>query len=229
MKHLRHSLLLGTLLLAAMVRAQEVQLSAEVVSRYIWRGTDFGESMSVQPGLSLSVGALTVGTWASYAISAPGAGANEHDLYLILSFGAVSVGVTDYYFPAPGGPKFFDFDDNGEGAHYLEPFLQINGPETASFSLFAGFFAYNDPDNSIYLEGQFPFAVNGVEMGLTVGVVAGESGFYNTGGVALVNLGLSASRTIQITESFGLPVFVQYILNPNPRVERSYLVFGFSL
>jgi len=71
--------------------------------------------------------------------------------------------------------------------------------------------------------------VNGVEMGLTVGVVAGESGFYNTGDVALVNLGLSASRTIQITESFGLPVFVQYILNPNPRVERSYLVFGFSL
>lgn len=77
MKHLRHSLLLGTLLLATMVRAQEVQLGADVVSRYIWRGTDFGESMSVQPGLSLSVGALTVGTWASYAISAPGAGANE--------------------------------------------------------------------------------------------------------------------------------------------------------
>lgn len=131
--------------------------------------------------------------------------------------------------PGAGRPKFFDFDDNGEGAHYLEPFLQISGPETAPFTLFAGFFAYNDPDNSIYLEGQFPFVVNGVEMGLTVGVVAGESGFYNTGSVALVNLGLSASRTIQITESFGLPVFVRYILNPNPRVERSYLVFGFSL
>lgn len=48
MKHLRHNLLLGTLLLATMVRAQEVQLGADVVSRYIWRGTDFGESMSVQ-------------------------------------------------------------------------------------------------------------------------------------------------------------------------------------
>ncbi len=229
MKHLRYRLLVGTLLLAFMVQAQEVQLGADVVSRYIWRGTDFGESMSVQPGLRLAMGALTVGTWASYAIAAPGAEANEHDLYLSLSFGAVSIGVTDYYFPAPGGAKFFDFDDNGEGAHYLEPFLQINGPKTAPFSLFAGFFAYNDPDHSIYLEGHFPFAVNGVEMGLTVGVVAGESGFYNTGGVALVNLGLSASRTIQITESFGLPIFVRYILNPNPRVERSYLVFGLSL
>ncbi len=52
----RHSLLLGTFLLVAMVQAQEVQLGADVVSRYIWRGTDFGESMSVQPGLHLSVG-----------------------------------------------------------------------------------------------------------------------------------------------------------------------------
>ncbi|MDQ7040228.1 MAG: TorF family putative porin [Rhodothermus sp.] len=229
MKGFRHRLLLGTCLLVAMVRAQEVQLGADVVSRYIWRGTDFGESMSVQPGLHLTVGALTVGTWASYAITASGAGANEHDLYVSVRLGAVSVGVTDYYFPAPGGPGFFNFDDNGEGAHYLEPFIQFNGPENMPFSLFAGFFAYNDPDRSIYLEGQLPFEINGVAMGLTVGVVTGESGFYNTGGVALVNLGLSAMREIPLTEAFRLPVFVRYILNPNPRVARSYLVFGFRL
>ncbi|SHK56049.1 TorF family putative porin [Rhodothermus profundi] len=229
MRRVHFCLLFKTLLLVSVVQAQEIHLGADVVSRYVWRGMDFGESMSVQPGLSLSVGALTVGTWASYALTASGAGANEHDLYLSLDLGALSVGVTDYYFPAPNGAKFFDFDDDGQGAHYLEPFIQIRGPETAPFTLHASIFAYNDPDNTIYLEGQYPFTVGDVEMRLTVGVVAGQSALYNTGDVTLVNLGLAASRTIQITEAFSLPVFVHYILNPNPRVERSYLVFGFSL
>ncbi len=170
-----------------------------------------------------------MGTWASYAITSVGASANEHDLYVSVSLGALSVGVTDYYFPAPGGAKFFNFDGGGKGAHYLEPFIQLNGPAHAPFILFVGLLAYNDPDHSIYLEGQFPFEVNGVAMEVTVGAVAGKSAFYNTGGTALVNLGLSATRVIPITETFSLPVFVRYILNPNPRVERSYLVFGLRL
>ena len=36
--------------------AGQVSLGADVVSRYVWRGVDFGESMSVQPSLSFSAG-----------------------------------------------------------------------------------------------------------------------------------------------------------------------------
>ncbi|CAM3344615.1 hypothetical protein [Rhodothermus bifroesti] len=222
-------LLLGSLLHVHAAQAQEIHLGADVVSRYVWRGLDFGESMSVQPGLRLTTGPLTIGTWASYAIATPGAYANEHDLYLSLNFGALTIGVTDYHFPTPEGRKFFNFDNNGRGAHYLEPFVQLSGPAQAPFTLFAGLFAYNDPDYSVYLEAQYPFAVNGVQLTAKVAAVGGRSSFYNTGSAALVTLGLSASRTIPITEQFGLPVFVSYILNPNPRVERSYLVFGLTL
>jgi hypothetical protein len=222
-------LLLGGLLHIHAAQAQEVHLGADVVSRYVWRGLDFGESMSVQPGLRLTAGLLTIGTWASYAIATPGAYANEHDLYVSLNFGVLTVGVTDYHFPAPGGRKFFNFGNNGRGAHYLEPFVQLTGPASTPFTLFAGFFAYNDPDNSVYLEAQYPFTINGVDLTARVAAVGGKSGFYNTGAVALVTLGLSASRTIPITEQFALPLFVSYILNPNPRVERSYLVFGVTL
>jgi hypothetical protein len=42
-------------------------------------------------------------------------------------------------------------------------------------------------------------------------------------------MSLSASKEIQITDSFSLPIFVSYILNPTPGMERSFLVFGFSL
>lgn len=69
--------------------AQEVHagfdLGADVVSRYIWRGTDFGNSASVQPYVSFSAGPVEVGAWSSWAVTAPGA--NENDLYVSASFG----------------------------------------------------------------------------------------------------------------------------------------------
>lgn len=79
------------------VFAQEVSLGADVVSRYIWRGLDFGNAVSVQPGLSVAFGDLEVGSWASYAIT--GSTADEFDLYATYAIGDFSVGLTDYSFP----------------------------------------------------------------------------------------------------------------------------------
>ncbi|MEX0821720.1 MAG: hypothetical protein WD021_06210 [Rhodothermales bacterium] len=208
------------------VAAQDVSLGADVVSRYVWRGTDFGESASIQPSLSFNSGGFEVGTWASYAVSPVSAGLNEHDIWVGYTAGPVSVGVTDYYFPAPGGSGFFDFD-NGEGAHTLEPYVAFGGTETFPVSLFAGYLAYNDPDNSLYLNASVPFAVSGVDMSFGVGASAGESGWYGTDGFAIIDVALTGSKSIPITDSFELPVFVQYVLNPD--AERTFLVFGVSL
>ena len=198
------------------VHGQSASIGADVVSRYIWRGTDFGESMSVQPALTLGLGGLEVGAWASYAIAASGAEANENDLWatytVTTSSGAsVSFGFTDYYFPAPGSDGFFVNE-----AHMLELSLGITGPENFPVSFFAGMMTRNDPDNSLYLEASMPVAsFEDVDLGLTAGMVAGESEFYGTEGAAFVNLGVSASKDLRITDSFALPVSVSYILNTN--------------
>ncbi len=207
---------------------QSVSLGADVVSRYVWRGADFGESLSLQPALTFGLGGLEVGAWGSYSISASGADANENDLWATYTIEAssgvsFSFGVTDYYFPAPGADGFSYTD-----AHTLELSVAVTGPESFPVSIYGGMMARNDPDNSVYLEASLPVAAGGdVEVGLVAGIVAGASGFYGTDGAAVVNLGISASKALEITDSFAPPVSVSYILNPDQ--DRAYLVFGMSL
>lgn len=223
--------LLLMILLALPAAAQPVSLGADVVSRYVWRGYDFGESVSVQPALAFSKSGFEIGTWASYSVGAEGAGANEHDIWIgytaeTASAGSFSLGVTDYYFPAPNGLGFFSFDGDGEGAHWIEPYVSYTGPASFPLTLYGAIFVHNDPDNSIYLQASAPATIEGIGLEFVAGAVAGESGFYGTEGFALVNLGVTASKDLPITDRFVLPVSVSYILNPD--MERTYLVFGLS-
>jgi len=222
------------LLTPILSQAQSVSLGADFYNRYIWRGYDFGDSFSIQPDLSLSAGGFTIGTWASYSISSDGASANEHDLYASYSIGlpnsgSIDFAVTDYYFPNGTGTAgdWSNFDGDGDGAHFIELMGSVTLGESFPLTLAAAFMAHNDPDNSLYIEASIPFSVSDVELGATVGLVAGESGFYGVEGAEVVNLGISASKDLQITESFALPLSAGYIINPS--TDKSYLVFGFSL
>ena len=230
---------------AAPVQGQSASIGADVVSRYVWRGTDFGESMSVQPAFTLGFGGLEVGAWGSYSITASGADFNENDLWATYTVSAsngasFSFGFTDYYFPAPGADGFFVTD-----GHILELSASFTGPESFPISLLAGRMSRNDPDNSLYLEASVPVSsFEDVDLSLTAGMVAGKSDFYGTRGTAFVNLGVSAAKDLVITDSFALPISVSYILNPNrpgddgemdhhgegqDDPDRAFLVFGVSL
>ncbi len=239
MKIYLRSLLIVSLFLfsATSVRAQ-VSIGADLVSRYVWRGFDFGESFSIQPALTFGSSGFEIGAWASYSIAADGSGANEHDIWAgytaDLSDGAsLSFGVTDYYFPFPGatedGLDFFNYDGDGEGAHYIEPYASLTGPSSFPVTVYGAFFVHNDPDNSFYLEASVPIPADGVDLGLTAGAILGESAFYGTNTATIVNLGIAAGKEIKITDAFSLPVSVGFILNPTPGQERSFLVFGLSL
>ncbi len=200
-----------------------------MVSRYVWRGADFGESMAVQPALTFAFGNLEVGAWGSYSISRSGAGANENDLWASYTVStdngaSFTLGFTDYYFPSPDAAHGFRNAD----AHTLELSLGVTGPESFPVSLYGGMLVHGDDDSSVYLEASLPVtAVEGVDLGLVAGMTAGESGFYDTDGAALINLGVSAGSEIEITDSFALPVSVSWIVNPDE--DRSFLVFGMSL
>jgi hypothetical protein len=211
--------------LASSASAQDFSLGADVVSRYIWRGADFGESASIQPSLAVSSGGFEIGTWASYATNPESAGANEHDLWIGFTTGPLSFGVTDYYFPNAGA-DFFNFDGDGEGAHMIEPYVSVTGPEVFPVTLFAGYFAHNDPDNSVYLNASYPFAVEGVDLSFDLGASATESALYGTDGFGVTDITLAASKSVPLTDAFALPLSVAYILNPY--AERSFLVFGIS-
>lgn len=215
---------------AAPVQGQSFGIGADIVSRYVWRGIDFGESMSVQPTLSFSHGGFEIGAWGSWSVSADGAASNENDLWVAYSFGPVTIGVTDYYFPAPDPDWPNGYGFMNRRAHTFEPYISYSG----KVDLVAGLALSPDTEDkdasreqSLYIEAGVPFEVEGFEVRVHAGLVGGKSDFYGTEGGALVNVGIDVAKPIEITESFSLPVNVAWIVNPD--AERSFLVFGLSL
>ncbi len=228
------SLIFSMILAAALLQpaqAQEFSLGADIMNRYIWRGTDFGNSPSIQPSLTFITSGFEIGTWGAYPFSQQSFEAVEHDLYASYTIdtgngSSFSLGVTDYYFPF-GGVDFFNYDGNGAGAHMIEPYLSYTGPSSLPITVYGGIFAHNDPDNSIYLEVGYPVYSGDTSVYLTVGGTPLESAFYQTGTAGIMSINLSASRVLQITEALGLPLTASYILNPYH--EQSFLLFGFRL
>jgi hypothetical protein len=209
--------------------AQSVDLGADIVSRYVWRGTDFGNTAAVQPGLSFSQGGFTVGAWGSFDLSPTnGSAVNENDLYVSYGFetsaGTFSVNVTDFYFSNPGN-EFFDYDGD-TGAHVIEPGVSFSGPVSLSASINA-----HGADSEVWLEGSVPFSVQDVDLSFAIGGTPNDdAGFYGTDAdtdAAITKLSVSATKSISITDSFSLPISASYYLNPYS--ERSFFIFGISL
>ncbi len=214
------------LLLTGSISAQTaVSGGADFVSRYLWRGLDFGNSFSIQPSIALTAGDFEAGFWGSYPFTNTAGGNEEMDFYLGYTIGDVSVLVTDYYFPNSGG-KYGDYDN--PGSHTLEVGLSYGGSDAFPLSVTAFMNVYNDDDNSIYFELGYSTEVSEVAVDLFVGgTPGGDGGYYGTTDFNLINIGVTASKDVKITDDFSLPVFSSYVLNPN--LEIGYLIFGFSL
>ena len=188
----------------------EVGMGADVVSRYVWRGTDFGSSASVQPFISYTTGAIEIGAWSSWAISA--GGANENDLYATYSTGPLSVTLTDYFFPTAQESDFFSFSD-GDEVHILEISAAY---EMGALSVMGAFNFSGDPDNSFYLEGGYELmAEDDMTVGLSIG--AGNEVYAVDADPMIVAVGLNVTKGVYMAS---------YILNPE--AETTFLVFGRS-
>ena len=205
-----------TILLIALtgsVRAGEFSIRADAVSRYVWRGTDFGNAAAVQPSIAYTKGNLEVGAWGSWALNgAPGG--NENDLYASYSFNNFSFTVTDYFFPTFTGNDMFD--DYGEtGGHVVETAIG------ASFSKFSILAAINvigaDTDNSKYIEfGYELISEEDISASLVLG--AGDYAYVMEESFNVVNAGITISKGMYSAA---------YIINPDQKT--SFLTFAISI
>ena len=184
----------------------EVTIGADVVSRYVWRGTDYGNAAAVQPSIETTIGPVALGAWGSWSIS-PGpadASGNECDLYASTTLGPVSLTLTDYFFPAYAGTdSLLNLD--------IHVFELSAGADVGPVSVLAAANVSGDVDddgksrNSAYLE----FTYGAFSLGL------GNGAYRTDGEFAPVSIGVSASR-----DNFS----ASYIINPDQ--ETSFLVFG---
>jgi hypothetical protein len=205
-----------------------VGVNADLVSRYVWRGFDFGNSASIQPTLSYSLGGFNVGLWGSYALAYESSNYDEIDIFASYAIptkaGTFKPLVTDYTFPYLD-TKFFDFSDDSTGSHTVEAGVAYSGTEKFPITAYFGVNVYNDGDHAPYFELGYPINLNDVSLSFFTGGTKGKCSWYGIteDKIAVLNVGVTASKTIVITESFSLPVAVTFVVNPY--FEKSYLIF----
>ena len=213
------------------VNAQDFSFGADVQSRYVWRGIQFGgESPSLQPGVEMTAGNFAVGAWGAYSLGGDNA-AQELDLYVSYALtDAISVSVTDYYFPEGGsGHDYLELDSELTG-HVYEATLSFAGTDAFPVALTVASNVGGASTGSTYLEASYDTNNFTIFAGGVVGDDPAEGddvGYYGTDGSGLINVGISMSKDIQLSSSFSLPVNTSLVLNPD--AGNVFLTFGFTL
>jgi len=220
-------------ILSSSLAQSKLDVGADLVSRYLWRGIDYGQSPSIQPTINFTTNGFELGVWSAYQLGrdASELPADELDLYFGYNFvlGNTSFGfiVTDYYYPNAGG-KLGNFDSGGKGAHVIEVGTTFTLPESIPFYLSGYINVYNDPDYSSYFEVGYSTSIHEVGFDLFIGATpGGQNQYYGTKNFSVINTGITASKSIKITENFSLPIFASYIINPNQ--SQGHFVFGISI
>jgi hypothetical protein len=202
-----------SILIPLMAHAQ-VDITTTVMSRYNWRGTDFGSSPSIQPTFSYTKGALSIGAWGAYATNGNAAG-TEIDLYATYSMGDFTLMVTDYTFP--DAAPFLD-----ETQHFVELGVSY-ASESFPLTAFVGAFILNDDENSVYAELGYSLG----DVGLFLGMTPQGTPMYGTSKAGIVNTGFTYSKPLVISESLTVSLTSKFIVNPYAK--NGFLLFGFSL
>ncbi len=210
-----------------------VDVSATFVSRYNWRGSDYGAAASIQPALTAEYKGLNVGFWGSYSTNFEEIRTWADYSYQVSNSVTMTGIVTDYFFPDEN-LELFNYnnwdDPEGSGAHTIELGAVIAGPKRLPFFFSAYVNVYNDEGFNKYFQLDYNPALGESTLGLTIGATSGSKknpGYYGSDDFAFINLGAKVSRSIEFTDKFSLPVFGQVIVNPN--AEQAFVIFGFSL
>ncbi len=231
---------LGSTAFAQTKDTSKINVSTDFVSRYIWRGLDYGKSPSIQPTLSYTKGGFEIGAWG--AVNTTGS-YHELDPYAKYTLKSFTLTFTDYFIHNEANPndtKYFDYGSKTTN-HTFEGSLQFKGPDKFPISVLVGTYFYgNDrkvtPDltdtnmtvkqnYSTYIELGYTVKCRGKSFDLFMGMTPASGAYGNTFGV--VNAGITGYKTIEVTKTFSIPVRASLIANPQAR--NLYFVIGFTL
>jgi hypothetical protein len=208
---------------------------ADFVSRYVWRGMEFGSAPNIQPNLALTYKGFEFGFWGSYGMNNNEFASEESDIYLTYSYPldsdiVMSFYATDYYYPndGKGWGNFNDYNTaSGGGAHMVEVGFSLSGPAGFPLGLSAYCNVFNDPGHNIYFQADYPFAFGETELNFFIGATGGSQknpDYYGTDKFAIINMGIEIGKNVKLSETLSIPASISYSMNP--RLEKSYIVLG---
>ena len=209
----------------------EATVGADIVTNYIWRGQKLGEG-SIQPTLGIAYKGLSLTAWGSFGITNVD-DAKEFDLTLAYTTGGFNIGITDYFFTNKEDEvKYFMYKAH-ETAHVWEANIGYDfGPLALQwYTNFAGDDKVNKSGKraySSYFEMSAPFKLGGLDWSAALGIVPYATTFYaDADGFAVTNVTVKATKDLQITDKFAIPVFAQVTANPSS--QKAYFALGFTL
>jgi hypothetical protein len=207
-------------------------VGADLVSSYVWRGVVQDGTLpkgtpNIQPSLTYTNGALTLGAWGSGAFTG---GIKEVDLYATYAFSSLfSVTVTDYNWGFTTGKSYFEYGKDSTD-HVIEASLNYAGVSSFPLSVSVNTMIYGADVKktdltkkaySTYIELGYPLSDNAK---LFAGAVLGDSKAYGTSGLGVTNLGIKVSKSLAFSDKFNLPVYGVFGLNPYAK--DAFLVAG---
>jgi hypothetical protein len=214
-----------------------IKVTADLVSSYVWRGvlSTATPTPNFQPTLAFVKSGFEIGAWGSTDFTGS---YKEADLYASYTAGPLKLIVTDYNWLFT--TRYFNYK-NKETDHIFEGTVAYTGPQTFPLSIaanvmFAGAdkkydsnLGAQDPDKqaySTYIELGYACKNFTPFLGITPADGYYGDGYGGVTGFSVVNVGVTSTKLLKITNDYSLPL--KATLGFNPQKEDIYLVFGIT-
>lgn len=210
----------------------ETSLGVDFESNYIWRGQKLG-GVAIQPGLSFGYKGLSLGAWGSVGFES--SDTREFDLTLSYAPSSFSISLTDYWFSKAGDDidaKYFHYRaGDSRNSHVFEAqvgydfkVLAVNWYTNIAGA--DGVTAKGKRAYSSYVTLSAPFKLGGIEWSAEVGATPWETSFYDAAGFAVTSVSVGATKDVEVTEKFHLPISAR--VTWNPCTEDAFFTAGLS-
>ncbi len=206
-------------------------MSADLVSSYYWRGMSQG-GPAVQPEIDLGYKNFTFSAWGNIGLRKDDV--LEIDLTLGYQWKGLSLALIDYWTKSNENSDFFRFNANDTehtlGGMIGYEFNRFSLNWYTNFNKAGGLTKSGKNAFSSYIEFTMPFEYKGINWELKMGAIPWGTDYYaewSEKGFTFNELLIKASKDIELSKNFSLPISTTLALNPH--TGDAFFIFGISL
>ena len=226
----------------------EAHVQADLVSHYVWRGTDMG-GISIQPEAGISWKGLSLGLFGNAGFDK--ADPEELDISLGFEKWGFNIGVTDYWASGTDPENRYLFYKDGETPHQFEGNIGYSCKyfSLQAYTMFWGndYKINGDRAYSTYVELSVPFRAGGLNWDIKAGITpmesagyqrtkiveglfgnltANENVYFYGEGFTCNMAAIRATKNLQY-KGLRLPFFAE--INVNPYLQKAHFLVGLSV
>jgi hypothetical protein len=200
----------------------DTHFNANVTSNFIWRGQNLSDKISVQPMIRFtkadSLWTNEIGTFSSFSLDGS---YKEVDLYYKVAYKSLYLMVTDYMLNVD---DVFNYSDSTNNIIETSIGYSFKFPLTLSYNIFVWGCDKDENNNQLYssyIEASYLIK----NINIFCGVNPYKS--YYADELAVVNVGMTLSKEVNINPSYSIPISTTLMLNPDSKKLFANLTFTF--